>query len=89
MNIDDGLDCLTERHEALTQSVEVVLKSSQEHGHRIGALANALTGLSIVGSHENRLIGCKASRIAGSVFRPLPRAILELDPRHNLFLCPF
>jgi hypothetical protein len=38
MTIDERLERLTERHEALTQSVEILLAQSQEQSRTIGRL---------------------------------------------------
>jgi hypothetical protein len=63
MNIDERLDRLTERHEALTQSVELLLRESQEHTRQVGALRDASTALlQIVRSHENRISGLEDQR---------------------------
>ncbi len=56
MNIDQRLDRLTERHEALTQSVELLFKQSQEHDQQLARVISALGDLvAIVRSHEDRL----------------------------------
>jgi hypothetical protein len=49
MNIDDRLDRLTERHEALTQSVELLAHQSQTIMEAIGKLVQ------VAESHERRL----------------------------------
>jgi hypothetical protein len=65
MTIDERLDRLAVRHEALTQSVELLLRESQEHTREIqehtrqvNALRDAsATLLQIVQIHENRISG--------------------------------
>jgi hypothetical protein len=58
MTIDERLERLTGRHEALTQGVELLLRQSQAHDRQIGELANMLSQLvGIVRSHENRISG--------------------------------
>jgi hypothetical protein len=39
MNIDDRLDRLTERHEALTQTVELIAVAQMKNDERMGQLA--------------------------------------------------
>jgi hypothetical protein len=41
MTIDERLDRLTERHEALTQSVELIAQMTQDNARQIGALREA------------------------------------------------
>ena len=56
MDIDQRLDRLTERHEALTQSVELLFKQSQEHDRQLARVISALGDLvAVVRSHEDRL----------------------------------
>ena len=63
MTIDERLDRLTERHEALTQSVELLLRESQEHTRQVGALRDASAALlQIVQSHENRISGLEGQQ---------------------------
>ncbi len=58
MTIDERLDRLTGRHEALTQSVELLLRESQEHTRQVAALRDAsATLLRIAQIHENRISG--------------------------------
>ncbi len=65
MTIDERLDRLTERHEALTQSVQLLLHESREHTRQmhehtrqIEALRDASSALlQIVQLHENRISG--------------------------------
>jgi hypothetical protein len=45
VTIDERLDRLTERHEALTQSAELLLRESQEHTRQIGSLREAAAAL--------------------------------------------
>lgn len=70
MTIDERLDRLTVRHEALTQSVELLLRESQEqtrqineHSRQVGALRDASTALLwIVEHHENRISGLEGQQ---------------------------
>lgn len=56
MTIDDRLDRLTERHEALTQTVEIIASMQKENERRVGSLTEAVSALvRIVESHERRL----------------------------------
>jgi hypothetical protein len=56
MTIDERLERLTERHEALTQTVELLMRQSQAHDRQIGELTSIMTQLvGIVRSHENRI----------------------------------
>jgi hypothetical protein len=58
MTIDERLDRLTERHEALTQSVELIAQMTQDNARQIGALREAAASLlKIVQIHENRISG--------------------------------
>jgi hypothetical protein len=58
MTTDERLDRLTQRHEALTQSVELLLRQSQEHTRQIDGLRDATTALlQIAQIHENRISG--------------------------------
>jgi len=58
MTIDERLDRLTERHEALTQSVELILRTAQDNARQIGALREAAsTLLQIAQIHKNRISG--------------------------------
>jgi hypothetical protein len=49
LTIDERLERLTERHEALAQSVEILLKNSEQDGENIRALAR------IAEIHERRV----------------------------------
>lgn len=63
MTIDERLDRLTGRHEALTQSAELLLRESQEHTRQIGALRDAATALlQIAQHHERRISGLEEGR---------------------------
>jgi hypothetical protein len=77
MTIDERLDRLTERHEALTQSVELLLRESQEHTRQITAQTGQINEhtrqvvalrdassslLQIVQLHENRISGLEGQR---------------------------
>lgn len=56
MTIDERLDKLTERHEALTQSVELLTLQGSETDRRIGQVMQAIDKLvHLAGSHEHRL----------------------------------
>jgi len=56
MTIDERLEKLTERHEALTQSVELLRIAQQETERRFGQVAEVVSDLArIATSHENRL----------------------------------
>jgi chromosome segregation ATPase len=56
MTIDERLDRLTERHEALTQSVELLALQGKETDRRIDQVMQAIEKLvHIVSSHEQRL----------------------------------
>jgi len=56
MTIDERLDRLTERHEALTQSVELLALQGKETDRRIDQVMQAIEKLvHIASSHEQRL----------------------------------
>jgi hypothetical protein len=63
MNIDERLDRLTERHEALTQSVELITHQTAANAVAIDALTKDIAGLKdavnilvqLAASHENRI----------------------------------
>jgi phage shock protein A len=56
MSIDERLDRLTERHEALTQTVEIIASMQKENEKLIDRLAGAITALvRIVEDHQRRL----------------------------------
>jgi hypothetical protein len=56
MTIDERLDRLTERHEALTQSVELLARTSHEHSQQITDIMEAAARLlHIAQIHEKRL----------------------------------
>jgi SMC interacting uncharacterized protein involved in chromosome segregation len=65
MTIDERLDRLAQRHEALTQSVELLLRESQEHTQQIDKQTRQIDGLrdastallQIAQIHENRISG--------------------------------
>jgi hypothetical protein len=54
MTIDERLDRLTVRHEALTQSAELLSRESQEHTRQIGALRDATAALLQIAQHHER-----------------------------------
>jgi hypothetical protein len=58
MTIDERLDRLTERHEALTQTVEHIAIQGEEQNKRIDKLVGLMeTFTTIVQSRERRLTG--------------------------------
>jgi hypothetical protein len=63
MTIDERLDRLTERHEALTQSVELIARTTRDNAQQIGALREAAASLlQIVQVHENRISGLEGGK---------------------------
>jgi hypothetical protein len=62
MTIDERLDRLTERHEALTQTVEILARTTHEHSQQISDIMEAAARLlHIAQIHEQRL-----TRLEGS-----------------------
>jgi hypothetical protein len=58
MTIDERLDRLTERHEALTQTVEHMALQGEEQNKRIDKLVGLMeTFPNIVKGHQRRLTG--------------------------------
>jgi ABC-type transporter Mla subunit MlaD len=56
MTTDERIDRLTERHEALTQSVELLLQTTREHSQQITELMEAAASLLHVAEiHEQRI----------------------------------
>ena len=63
MTIDERLDKLTERHEALTQSIELMMLDTRENTRNIATLSLVVQKIAssidtlgrVVGSHEHRL----------------------------------
>jgi ABC-type transporter Mla subunit MlaD len=56
MTTDERIDRLTERHEALTQSVELLLQATREHSQQITELMEAAASLLHVAEiHEQRI----------------------------------
>jgi hypothetical protein len=56
MTIDERLERLTERHEALTQSVEILARTTHEHSQQItGIMEAAARLLHVAQIHEQRL----------------------------------
>jgi len=56
MTIDERLDRLTERHEALTQTVEILARTTHEHTRQITDITEGAAGLlHIAQIHEQRL----------------------------------
>ena len=63
MTIDERLDRLTERHEALTQTVEVLARTTHEHTQQItGIMEAAARLLHIAQIHEQRLTRLEGER---------------------------
>lgn len=58
MTIDDRLDRLTDRHEALTQSVELLARSALAEDTKLARLEDRMDRLvRIVEIHERRITG--------------------------------
>ena len=58
MTIDERLERLTERHEALTQSVELIARTTQNNARQVSELRDAAAALlQIAQIHENRISG--------------------------------
>ena len=56
MTIDERLDRLTERHEALTQTVELIAAAQIKNDERMGQLMETMTRLgNIIIAHEERI----------------------------------
>jgi uncharacterized coiled-coil protein SlyX len=56
MSFEERLDRLTERHEALTQTVEIIASMQKETERQMQALTTAVAALlRIVENHERRL----------------------------------
>jgi len=56
MTIDERLERLAERHEALTQSVEILARTTQEHSQQITDITEAAARLlHIAQIHEQRI----------------------------------
>ncbi|HYW44545.1 MAG TPA: hypothetical protein VE959_16915 [Bryobacteraceae bacterium] len=56
MNIDDRIEKLTERVDALTHSVELLATFHRDNEQRMGQMIDAITRLAnIAGAHERRL----------------------------------
>jgi hypothetical protein len=56
MTIDERLERLTERHEALTQSVELMLAENRQRDKRLGEIMEGIASLVHVAEiHEHRL----------------------------------
>jgi hypothetical protein len=70
MNIDERLDRLTERHEALTQTVEIIahMQERNEEAHQKNEvlIAHVLEGIDslarIAHAHERRISGLEEGR---------------------------
>ena len=56
MTIDERLDRLTERHEALTQTVEILVAENRQRDRRLGEIMEGLARLVHVAEiHEHRI----------------------------------
>ena len=56
MTIDERLDRLTERHEALTQTVEIIAAAQIKNDERMAELTETMTRLAnIIIAHEQRI----------------------------------
>jgi uncharacterized protein YhaN len=56
MTTDERIARLAERHEALTQSVELLLQTVQQQSQQMSVVADAMTSLvQIVRAHEARI----------------------------------
>lgn len=56
MTTDERLDRLTERHEALTQTVELIAAAQMKNDERMGQLTETMTRLAnIIIAHEERI----------------------------------
>ena len=56
MNIDERLDRLTERHEALTQTVELIAAGQIKNDERMAQLTDTMNRLAnIIIAHEQRI----------------------------------
>ncbi|MDZ4801461.1 MAG: hypothetical protein SGI92_25160 [Bryobacteraceae bacterium] len=56
MTVDERLDRLTERHEALTQTVEIIAGMQRENEKMIGQLGQFIDSLArIAQAHERRI----------------------------------
>ena len=56
MTIDERLDRLTERHEALTQTVELIAVAQIKNDERMAELTETMTRLAnIIIAHEQRI----------------------------------
>jgi len=58
MTIDERLERLTDRHEALTQSVEILARTVRDHSQQMSDLREATAALlHIAQIHEQRISG--------------------------------
>lgn len=56
MTTDERIERLTERHEALTQSVELLVVESRKHEERLGQIMESIASLVHVAEiHEQRI----------------------------------
>ena len=63
MTIDERLERLTERHEALTQSVEMLVADNREWDRRLGEIMEGIASLVHVAEiHEHRLSDLEGGR---------------------------
>jgi hypothetical protein len=63
MDIDQRLDKLAERHEALTQSVELIARMQEKNEVLLGHVMESIDSLArIAHAHENRITGLEDQR---------------------------
>ena len=63
MTIEERLEKLTERHEALTQTVEVLAGMRRKNQERMGQLMDAVTRIvRVPENHQHRLEGLEGGR---------------------------
>jgi hypothetical protein len=56
LTIEERLEKLTERHEALTQTVELIVAENQQRDRRMGEIMEGIAGLLHVAElHEQRI----------------------------------
>jgi hypothetical protein len=64
MTIDERIGKLTERHEALAQTVELLAIENRQTSHLVAQLAEAMTRLAkIVEGHEHRITGLEGGAV--------------------------
>jgi flagellar biosynthesis/type III secretory pathway chaperone len=63
MNIDERLDRLTERHEALTQTVEIIAHMQEKNEVLMAQVIESIDSLArIAHAHEQRISGLEEGR---------------------------